>query len=150
MNTNTPRILAEEVIHKFLQVNRYLRQYARQMTDQGIRPQELAILRFLQESGPVTVGQVQAYLYRSAGTTSMIIAQLEEAGLVTRTRSAQDNRVVIVELTPAGRDMARNMPLAGIGLLRQRLGTLSDERLRLLDEALAEIMQLMEVTDTDE
>lgn len=120
------------------------------MTDQGIRPQEFAVLRFLQVSGPATVGQVQAYLYRSAGTTSMVIAQLEEAGYVTRTRSEQDNRMVIVELTPTGRELALKTPLGGIGLLRRRLADLSEERLRLLDQALAEIMQLMEVTDIDE
>jgi len=145
-----PDILAEEVIHKFLTMNRYLRQRARQMTGQGIRPSEFAVLHLLRESGPATVGQVQAYLYRSPGTTSMMIAKLEEAGYVTRTRSEQDNRVVIVELTPAGRDLVQNMSLGGILLLRQRLHNLPVERLQRLDEALAEIMRLMEVTDIDE
>ena len=148
--SKTNNILAEEVIHKFLQMNRYLRQYARQISEQGVRPREFAVLQFLLEAGPATVGQVQTYLYRSAGTTSMIIAQLEEAGYVTRTRSEQDNRVVIVELTPAGRELALNTPLGGIVLLRHRLAGLAEARLQLLDEALAEIMRLMEVTDIDE
>jgi DNA-binding MarR family transcriptional regulator len=142
--------LAEGVIHKFLLVNRYLRQYARQMTKQGMRPWELAVLRFLSESGPATVGQVQGYLYRSAGTTSMIITQLEEAGYVTRTRSAQDNRVVIVDLTATGRQLAQETPMGGIALLRHRLGGLSEARLHRLDDALADIMQLMEVTEIEE
>jgi DNA-binding MarR family transcriptional regulator len=146
----TPKALSEEIIHKFLTMNRYLRQCARRMTNQGIRPPEFAVLHFLLESGPATVGQVQAYLYRSPGTTSMMIAQLEEAGYVTRTRSEQDNRVVIVELTPAGRDLVQNMSPGGILLLRQRLPDLPVERLQLLNEALAEIMRLMEVTDIDE
>ena len=145
-----PTILAEDVVHKFLTINRYLRQRARQMSGQGIRPPEFAVLYFLLESGPATVGQVQAYLYRSPGTTSMMIAQLEEAGYVTRTRSEQDNRVVIVELTPAGRDLVQNMSPGGILLLRQRLHNLPEERLQLLDEALSEIMHLMEVTDIAE
>ena len=145
-----PSTLAEAVIHKFLTMNRYLRQHARRMTDQGIRPREFAVLHFLLESGPATVGQVQAYLYRSPGTTSMMIAQLEEVGYVTRTRSEQDNRVVIVELTSAGRDLVKKMSPGGILLLRQRLHDLPAERLQLLDEALAEIMRLMEVTDTEE
>lgn len=145
-----PNLLAEEVIHKFLLVNRYLRQYARQMTDQGMRPWELAVLRFLLKSGPATVGQVQGYLYRSAGTTSMLISQLEEAGYVTRTRSTQDNRVVIVDLTATGRQLAQETPMGGIALLRHRLGGLPETRLQRLDEALADIMQLMEVTEIEE
>jgi DNA-binding MarR family transcriptional regulator len=147
---NNSQALAEEVIHKFLRLNRFLRQYARQMDSQGIRPRQLAVLRFLLAAGPATVGQVQAYLYLSASTTSMVISQLEEAGYVTRTRSEEDNRVVMVELTPAGREITEHTPLGGIALLRRRLGGLPGDRLRLLDEALAEIMGLMEVPDTDE
>jgi hypothetical protein len=37
--------------------------------------------------------------------------------------------------------------MGGIPLLRRRLRTLPEDRLRLIDEALAEIMQLMEVAD---
>jgi DNA-binding MarR family transcriptional regulator len=147
---NSNQALSEEVIHKFLRLNRFLRRYARQMDSQGVRPRQFAVLRFLLEAGPATVGQVQAYLYLSASTTSMVIAQLEEAGYVTRTRSEEDNRVVVVELTTAGRKIAQNTPLGGIALLRRRLGHLSGEKLRLLDAALVEIMQLMEVPDTDE
>jgi MarR family transcriptional regulator, organic hydroperoxide resistance regulator len=142
--------LSEEVIHKFLRLNRFLRRYGRQMDSQGIRPRQFAVLRFLLEGEAATVGQVQEHLYLSASTTSMVIANLEEAGYLTRTRSEEDNRVVMVALTPAGREIARNTPLGGILLLRRRLGNLSPEKLRLLDEALAEIMGLMEVPDTDE
>jgi DNA-binding MarR family transcriptional regulator len=74
---------------------------------------------------------------------------LEEAGYVTRTRSRQDNRVVIVELTPAGRDVAQNTPLAGLPLLRRRLRTLPQEQLQPIEAALAKIMELMEVPEDE-
>ena len=74
---------------------------------------------------------------------------LEDAGHVERTRSEDDNRVVIIELTPTGSVLAETTPVAGIGLLRRRLPTLPEERLRLIDEALADIMELMEVTDSE-
>ena len=99
--------LATEVVRKFLLLNRYLRQYARQMDDQGIRPVEFSVLHFLEENGPSTVGQVQEFLFRSASTTSTVLSRMEEAGYVTRVRSAEDNRVVIVELTTTGRELAQ-------------------------------------------
>ena len=136
-------------MHRFLKLFRYLRQYSHQVSKQGIRPRQFSVLLFLLESGPATVGQVQEYLYHSASTTSTVIAQLEKAGYVTRTRSQQDNRVVIVELTPTGQEMAQNTPLGGIPLLRRRLSALSQERLLALDAALAEIMQLMEATNDE-
>lgn len=140
--------LASEVVRKFLVMNRYLRQYARQMDDQGIRPRDFSVLRYLEEHGPSTVGQVQEYLFRSASTTSTVLSQLEDAGYVTRARSTEDNRVVIVTLTEAGHALAQHAPMGGIPLLRRRLPRLSAEQLIQLDDALTELMNLMEVTET--
>jgi DNA-binding MarR family transcriptional regulator len=145
----TTKALASEAIHKFLKLNRYLRQYARQMDGQGIRPREFSVLRFLLEAGPATVGHVQDYLYCSASVASTVIAGLEEKGFVTRTRSLDDNRVVIVELTEDGRVLAAKTPMGGIVLLRRRLQTLSNERLAVINTALADIMELMEVTEVE-
>lgn len=147
--TDTSETLAGEAIHKFLLINRFLRQYAHQMDDRGIRPREFSVLRFLWESGPATVGQVQDYLYRSASVASTIIAGLEAAGYVTRTRSREDNRVVIVELTPIGREIAEKNPLGGIVLLRRRLPSLDPERLARMNAALDDIIELMEVTEVE-
>ena len=141
--------LAGEAIHKFLIINRYLRQYALQMTEHGVRPREFSVLRFLLESGPATVGQIQEYLYRSASVASTVIAQLEADGYVMRTRSPEDNRVVIVELTPAGREIAEKAPMGGIPLLRRRLVTLPPERLQIINQALDDIMALMEVQEVE-
>jgi DNA-binding MarR family transcriptional regulator len=143
---NEPREpLSDQVFHQFLDLLRYARQHARQMiAEQGIKPRQFSVLRYLLDGGPATVGQVQAFLHRSASTTSTLVAQLEEMRYVTRTRSIKDNRVVIVELTESGREMAENTPLGGLPLLRRRLGGLPDERLHQIQDALQEISQLME------
>jgi DNA-binding MarR family transcriptional regulator len=142
--------LSDRVFHHFLALLRFTRQHARQLSDErGIKPREHSVLRFLLEAGPVTVGQVQAYFHKSPSTTSTLLAQLELKGWLTRTRSQEDNRVVIVELTPAGRDIAQNTPLGGLPLLRRRLATLPEERLGQIDEVLAEIKRLMEVTSAE-
>lgn len=143
------QLLASSVLHRFLLIHRHLRQIARNVDQQGIRGHHLSILRFLQKQGPATVTEIQEHLYTSASTASTLLKQLEEAGYVDRTRSTEDNRVVIIKLTPTGNTLAETTPVAGIGLLRSRLPTLSEERLKLIDDALAEIMQLMEVTDSE-
>lgn len=147
---NQPRSpLAQAALHKFLLINRYLRQYAGQMDERGLRPRQFSVLRFLLENGPATVGAVQEYLYRSPSTASTLLSQLEESGYVTRTRSEADNRVVIVALTDLGRQVAEQTPVGGIVLLRRRLDSLSEEQLGRMDAALADIMQLMEVTEQE-
>jgi DNA-binding MarR family transcriptional regulator len=141
---------ASEVFHRFLRIQRFLRQHALQMNSQGISPRNYAALRFLLESGPATIGQIQAYLHKSPSTISALIAQLEDQGYLSRTRSREDNRVVIVDLTPAGRELAEHTPLGGLPLLRHQLRQLPHERLADLDHALTEMMALMEIPETDE
>jgi len=140
--------LAGETIHKFLTINRFLRQYARQMNDGALHPRAFSVLRYLTEKGAATVGEVQEYLYCSASVASSVISKLEEAGYVTRTRSCEDNRVVIVEPTADGCALAVETPLGGIALLRRQLPTLEPERLARLHDALADIMELMEVPES--
>ena len=142
-------VLPADVLHKFLLIHRHLRQTARSVDEQGIRGRQLAVLQYLRDHSSATVSEIQEYLYTSASTASTLITQLEDAGHVVRTRSSEDNRVVFIDLTPAGSTLAQTTPVTGIGLLRRRLPALPEERLRLLDDALAEIMQLMEVTDTE-
>lgn len=141
--------LAGAVVHKFLLINRYLRRYAHQVTAHGVRPRQFSVLRFLLERGSATVGEVQAYLYSSASLASTVISQLEETGYVTRTRSAEDNRVVIVELTADGRQVAQETPMGGIVLLRRRLAGLDSDRLHGMDAALTDLIELMEVPDEE-
>lgn len=141
--------LAGEALHKFLRINRYLRQYARQVNEHGLPPRQFSVLRRLLEEGPATVGTIQDYLYSSASVASTVISQLEDAGYVTRTRSADDNRVVIVALSQAGHELAQNTPMGGIVLLRRKLASLPEARLRTIDAALADIMELMGVPDEE-
>ena len=141
--------LSSEALHKFLMIHRHLRQMARNTNKQGIRGRHIAVLQYLQEQGTVTVSDIQDYIYTSASTASTLIKQLEDAGHVIRTRSEEDNRVVIIELTESGRELAQTTEIAGIGLLRRRLPDLSDEQLAVINQALGDIMEMMEVTETE-
>jgi DNA-binding MarR family transcriptional regulator len=58
-------------------------------------------------------------------------------------------RVVIVELTSVGQEIAENTPLGGLPLLRRRLANLPQERLSEINDVLNEITQLMGVIDIE-
>jgi DNA-binding MarR family transcriptional regulator len=141
--------LANEALRKFLMIHRYLRQVARQMDEQGLRPRQFAVLIYLLDSDSATVSEIQDYLYTSASNASTVISQLEDEGYVTRSRSEDDNRVVNVRLTDAGRLIAQNTPLRGIGLLRRRLDGLPEERLQMIDAVMSDLVELMEVSDSE-
>ena len=142
---NPTQGLYTKTIQQFLTVYRHLRRYSRQLHQEGISGRKLSALRYLHEVGPRTVGQMRDYLYISDSGASELIARLEKKGFVTRTRSDVDNRVVIVDLTPAGRELAQEPPRGGISLLRERLKTLPQERLSVVNEAMTEILTLLEI-----
>lgn len=141
--------LYDQVFHQLLDLLRNSRLYARNIiAERGITPRQLSVLRYLHDAGPATVGQIQTFTHKSPSTTSELIAELEEMRFVIRTRSTQDNRVVHVDLTETGREKAINTPLSGLPLLRRRLRALPEDRLQEFSGMLAELMQLMEDTDT--
>ena len=146
MNDNKTESCSDQVFHRLLTLLRCARRHARLMMDEsGLTPRDFSVLRYLMESESATVGQVQAYLHNSPSTTSTLIAQLVEKGYLTRRRSPEDNRVVIVELTPAGCALAEKTPLGGLPLLRRELGNLTEQNLQEMDTVLKEILRLMAV-----
>ena len=145
MEKTDQQALYTETIHKFLTMYRHLRYYSRQMQQEGVSGRKIAALRRLLQSEPLTVGQLRDYLYISDSSTSELIAHLQKKGFVTRTRSELDNRVVIVALTDAGREFAQSAPLGGISLLREKLRASPETRLSLINEAITEIIHLLEI-----
>ena len=137
--------LYNDAIHKFLQIHRYIRKYAHRIRSVGISGRRVAALRHLLEGGPQTIGQLSTYFYISDSSTSEMVADLERLGLARRTRSTADNRVVLVEVTPDGQRLVKNAPLGGISLLRERLKGLPAERLTRIDDALTDLVQLLEI-----
>lgn len=62
-------------------------------------PQYLVMLELLNGS-PLSVGTLGASLDMDTGTITPLVKRLETAGFVTRTRDPNDERRVLVDLTP--------------------------------------------------
>ncbi len=91
----------------------------------------------------MTVGSLGGRLFLDSGTLTPLLKRLEAANLVTRTRSAEDERVVHVALTGAGRKLrkkAEGIPAAmscALGLNGHQIAALRDP----LREVLARLHQ---------
>ncbi|WP_025127185.1 MarR family winged helix-turn-helix transcriptional regulator [Pseudomonas sp. PH1b] len=80
-------------------------------------PQYLAML-VLWEQDRLTVGEISQRLLTDPGSLTPLLKRLEAEGLLSRTRSREDERVVIVELTEQGRalrEQARDIPQCILG-----------------------------------
>jgi DNA-binding MarR family transcriptional regulator len=67
-------------------------------------PQYLVILELLNDA-PLTMGTLGGRLDMDTGTITPLVKRMEAAGLVTRTRDPNDERRVMVDLTPRGRSL---------------------------------------------
>lgn len=77
-------------------------------------PQYLAMLVLWQQP-EVNVKELGEKLYLDSGTLTPLLKRLESKGLVSRTRSAQDERVVQIRLTEQGKALktqASHIPMA--------------------------------------
>jgi DNA-binding MarR family transcriptional regulator len=67
-------------------------------------PQYLVVLALLDDT-PCSVGALGARTDMDTGTITPLVKRLQAAGIVTRTRDADDERRVLVDLTPKGRGL---------------------------------------------
>ena len=79
----------------------------------GLTYTRYIVLMVLWQDGGMTVGDLCRRLYLDSGTLTPLLKKMEAEGLVTRTRSSEDERVVTVALTDEGdalRDRVRDIP----------------------------------------
>lgn len=103
-------------------------------------PQYL-VLSVLWENGVKPVGAIADQLSLETSTLTPLLKRLEVGGLVTRTRNPEDERQVLIDLTPAGRDMEARSRCLNEKLLENSAMTVRDiealnDAVRQLTEAL--------------
>jgi len=99
-------------------------------------PQYLAMMVLWEEDG-LTVGEISSRLLTDPGSLTPLLKRLEAEGLLSRTRSREDERVVVVELTDTGRalqEKAMGIPqciLGASGLELEQLRKLQEDLIAL-------------------
>ncbi len=110
-------------------------------------PQYLALLVLWERDG-LGVGELGDRLGLDSGTLTPLLKRMQTAGLLQRDRAADDERRVIIKLTPAGRAMKREARAIPVQLaaatrcshdemqdLTQRLQALRQQLQTALDDA---------------
>ena len=102
----------------------------------GLTGPQLWAIKVLSESSPIMVSDLARRMYLHPSTVIGILDRLETRGLVKRTRSTEDRRVVSVALTRKGKDAVKKVPVVAQGLLLTGLEELSDAELGLISEGM--------------
>ena len=86
-------------------------------------------------------------MYLHPATVVGILDRLESKGLVQRTRSTEDRRVVEIDLTAQGRVVVGQAPEVAQGMLVKGLESLSKEKLSHVSESMKEIVRILGAED---
>lgn len=76
---------------------------AHETLPKGITPSQFGLLEALLHRGPLCQSELAGKLLKSGGNVTVIVDNLEKAGLVVRERDQNDRRFIIVSLTENGR-----------------------------------------------
>ena len=113
------------------------RSYQPYLNEMGITYPQYLVLLVLWEHDGLTVNEISNKLILNTNTTTPLLKRLEVLGIITRKRSADDERKVLITLTDKGRSMeqvAAGIPLKlGAALLPEGMNEtdLTDLRERL-------------------
>lgn len=118
-------------------------QSKRAMRETGLTGPQLWAIKVIAGHGPIRVSDLAQRLYLHNATVVGIIDRLENQGLVARTRSQEDRRVVMVDLTTHGKALVARSPEVAQGLLVAGLEKISREKLEIISEGLKLMVKIL-------
>lgn len=107
----------------------------------GLTYTQYIVLMVLWEEESVNVGQLGQILHLDAGTLTPLLKRMEKAGLVTRQRSKEDERITLISITEEGnalKEKCKDIPFKAASvspkLTQQEVKELYGLLYKLLDE----------------
>src|SRR6476646_5873500 len=132
--TSSPLSLEQQICYAMhTTVRAFDAVYRALLSEHGLSYPQYIALMTVGEHGPVTVGRLGELMHLDSGTLSPLLKRMEAAGLVGRARDPEDERRVVVTLTPVG---------------RERLGALGDVPGRIAERSGLSRQQLVDLHRT--
>ena len=120
-----------------LAVMRFSRRLRNQRADQSVTLTHLAALSTLKRHGAMSPGELAGHERVQPPSMTRVVVALEGMGLVTRSPHPTDGRQVVIDLTPAARELLDAEAQAREAWLAGRLQELTAEERAVLREASA-------------
>ena len=108
---------------------------------------QLICVRQLLKHGPMAPGELAKRVSLSPATVTGIIDRLEKRGIISRERSSEDKRKVVIALTPSGDQLVSQMPPPLHESFSRRLAELPPQEQAEIDRVLTRIVDMMEAQD---
>jgi MarR family 2-MHQ and catechol resistance regulon transcriptional repressor len=110
-----------------------------EISKEGLTLSQFGVLDALYHLGPLCQKDIAAKILKSTGNITMVVDNLEKRELVLRRRKSDDRRFYLVELTSAGRRLMDRVFPPHVNRIKERLGVLDDQELKLLGSLLRKL-----------
>jgi DNA-binding MarR family transcriptional regulator len=91
----------------------------------GLTGPQLAVIKLLEPVGKLSLSELSSLIRARNSTVTGIIDRMEREGWVARRRSEADRRVINIELTQKGRELASGIAIEPVQIFRRVLSELS-------------------------
>ena len=110
---------------------------------------QLHCLLALYDHGPLPPSQIARYIMVKSSTVTGIIDRLEQKALVYRLRDSPDRRVITIQLTEAGRELAQHAPPPLQQKIVEGLKKLPEKEIKQIILSLSKLTQMLDVQDLE-
>jgi DNA-binding MarR family transcriptional regulator len=106
-------------------------------------------LMCLRDGLAATCADIARHMNHDSGATTRLVDQLEKRGLLTRSRSKTDRRVVHLALTAEGKAMTKTLAPRTINFWNEMLDGFTTAEATILVDLLSRLMTRMEATPVE-
>ena len=115
----------------------------------SISAAQLNCLLALFENGPLPPSQIAKHILVKSSTVTGVVDRLEQKGLVKRVRNSPDRRIVTIELTETGNQLAKNAPPPIQQKVIDGLKKISEKEIDEIVFALTKLTDMLDVQDLE-
>lgn len=127
-----------------------IREYQPHLDKLGVTYPQYLVLMILWEEDAVPVNDIAKKLILNTNTITPLLKRMEQQGILKRERSTEDERKVIVRLTPKGKHLQENAAIIPEQLAHQLLcGPLEMDDLVKLKDYLDELISVLSEKQKD-
>ncbi|MGF9714384.1 MULTISPECIES: MarR family winged helix-turn-helix transcriptional regulator [Paenibacillus] len=134
-----------ELEETFRQLFRRIRTSWSRFEEQGVSASQAIILEKLDSDGPLKVSQIAEALWITSGAVTTLSDKLIAGGFAKRTRSEEDRRVVMMEITDKGREVIEALRAHKKRVVEAYFGDLPEEDVRHLTRIFKQILSREEI-----
>ncbi|HDQ15093.1 MAG TPA: MarR family transcriptional regulator [Sediminispirochaeta sp.] len=139
-----------DVLVTLRQIIRAIDMHSKQLVKRyGLTAPQLMVLKEIMNDHDINIGRVAKKVSLSQATVTNIIDRLETRGLVTRERSSQDKRRVIVRVTDKAREVLKNDPSVLQEEFVRNFKELNDWEQNLILSSIQRIAKMMNAEDIE-